>query len=170
MGKGQKCKNPKYFAVNRLKNEVARAFAVDFEKFQCTRQIHIDILVHPWKFPVGPGSGFLSGFRFLYFWWSYRKKFYVGKFLLSYWFFCTYNFPGGPGSGFLSGFWFLYFLWLYQNISFNILIHLLIKFSGWSGVRFSVRFPVFVLLIVVSKYFLYRKISFVLLNSFYARS
>ena len=38
-----------------------------------------------------------------------------------------------------------------------------IKIYGWSGVRFSVRFPVFVLLMVVSMYFLYIKISFVLL-------
>ena len=35
-----------------------------------------------------------------------------------------------------------------------------IKISGWSGVRFSVRFPVFVLLMVVSKIFLCRQISF----------
>ena len=38
-----------------------------------------------------------------------------------------------------------------------------IKISGWSGVRFSVRFPVFVLLMVLSKKFLCRKISFVIL-------
>ena len=38
-----------------------------------------------------------------------------------------------------------------------------IKISGWSGVRFSVRFPVFVLLMVISKKFLCRKISFVIL-------
>ena len=35
-----------------------------------------------------------------------------------------------------------------------------IKISGWSGVRFSVRFPVFVLLMVISKIFLCRQISF----------
>ena len=34
-----------------------------------------------------------------------------------------------------------------------------IKISGWSGVRFSVRFPVFVLLMVVSKYFYTEKIK-----------
>ena len=38
-----------------------------------------------------------------------------------------------------------------------------IKIYGWSGVRFSVRFPVFVLLMVLSKKFLCRKISFVIL-------
>ena len=38
-----------------------------------------------------------------------------------------------------------------------------IKISGWSGVRFSVRFPVFVLLMVISKKNLCRKISFVIL-------
>ena len=38
-----------------------------------------------------------------------------------------------------------------------------IKISGWSGVRFSVRFPVFVLLMVISKKILCRKISFVIL-------
>ena len=59
-----------------------------FEKIPI-QSICIFILVHPKKIPVGPGSGFLSGFQFLYFWWSYRKKFYVGKFLLSYWFICT---------------------------------------------------------------------------------
>ena len=40
-----------------------------------------------------PVSGFFD-FR-----WSYRKtKIYVGKFLLTYWFICTYNFPSGPRS------------------------------------------------------------------------
>ena len=38
-----------------------------------------------------------------------------------------------------------------------------IKISGWSGVWFSVRFPVFVLLMVISKKILCRKISFVIL-------
>ena len=38
-----------------------------------------------------------------------------------------------------------------------------IKISGQSGVRFSVRFPVFVLLMVLSKKILCRKISFVIL-------
>ena len=38
-----------------------------------------------------------------------------------------------------------------------------IKISSWSGVRFSVRFPVIVLLMVKSKKKLCRKISFVIL-------
>ena len=50
-----------------------------------------------------------------------------------------------------------------RQISFDILVHLHIKFSRWSGVRFSVRFPVFVLLMVLSKKILCRKISFVIL-------
>ena len=56
---------------------------------------------------------------------------------------------------------------LCRQISFDILVDLHIDFSR-SGVRFSVQFPVFVSDGI--KIFLYRKISFVLLNSFYARS
>ena len=46
---------------------------VIFEKFQC-KSICIDIPIHPFKFPVDPGSGFLSGIRFLYFRWSHLNN------------------------------------------------------------------------------------------------
>ena len=71
------------------------------KKFQC-RWNCIDIPIHPLKFPVGPASGYLSGFRFLYFWWSYQKNSIRVYF---YWHTnSSIKFPVGLTSGYLSGF------------------------------------------------------------------
>ena len=66
-----------------------------------------------WKNFFDPGSGFLSGFWFLYFWWLYRKNFHVEIFLLltdsfAYKIFWKVR---GPVFCLVSGFW-----WLFQNI------------------------------------------------------
>ena len=88
--------------------------------------------------------------------WSYRKKSNAGKFVFSFRFIHK-NFwlVRGPVS---VRFPVLVLLMVIskkicRKIPFVILVHLHIKFSQWSGVRFSARFPVIVLLIVVSKYF-----------------
>ena len=74
------------------------------KKFQC-RWICVDIWIHPQKFPVGPGSGLLSGFRFLYFWWSYCKNSDASEFVLAYKFIHkNFRFVRGPVFCTVSGF------------------------------------------------------------------
>ena len=99
-----------------------------------------------------PGSGFLSGFRFLYFWWLYSKDFTAYELVLRYWFthkiFWFFRDPDFcPVSGFCTSNGHI------QKISMQVNLYWQtnssIKFSGWSGVRISVRFPVFVLLVVI---------------------
>ena len=49
--------------------------ALKFCKFYLTIKLTIEFRNFCGKKIPGPGSGFLSGFRFLYFWWSYQKIF-----------------------------------------------------------------------------------------------
>ena len=125
------------------------------KKFQC-RWICVDIWIHPQKFPVGPGSGFLSGFRFLYFWWSYCKNSNVGGFVLAYKFFHkNFRFVRGPVfctvSGFCTSDGHIEKIPMLMDLNWHKKSST--KISGWSGVRFSVRFPVFVLLKVILQKF-----------------
>ena len=92
--------------------------------------------------------------------WSYRKNSNAGKFVFPYWFIHkNFRLVRGPVFCPVSGFCtsdgpiekITMQATLYSHTGSSI------KISGWSGVRFSVRFPVFVLLMVVSKYSLYKK-------------
>ena len=53
-----------------------------------------------------PGSGFLSGFRFLYFWWSYLKNSNASQFVLTYQFIhSNFRLVRGPFFCLASGFY-----------------------------------------------------------------
>ena len=93
--------------------------------------------------------------------WSYRKNSNAGKFVFPYWFIHkNFRLVRGPVFCPVSGFCtsdgpiekITMQATLYSHTGSSI------KISGWSGVRFSVRFPVFVLLMVLSKKFQCRKI------------
>ena len=98
--------------------------------------------------------------------WSYWKNSNAGKFVFSYRFIhINFRLVRGPVFCPVSGFCTSDGPIEKIPMQANLYSHTgsSIKISGWSGVRFSVRFPVFVLLMVISKKNLCRKISFVIL-------
>ena len=117
-----------------------------------------------WKNFFDPGSGFLSGFWFLYFWWLYRKNFNARIFVMTSWFIChkIFQLVRGPVlcpvSGLCTSNGHIGKIPILPNWFWHVSVSL--KFSSWSGIRFSVRFPVFVHLMVILEKFQCRWISF----------
>ena len=102
----------------------------------------------------GPESGFLSGFRFLYFWLSNLKNFDAGVFVLtSTLIHKIFRFSRDPVSCPVSGFWTSDSQIEKSSMQLNLYWHKdsSTKFSGSSRIRFFVRFPDFAFLMVKSK-------------------
>ena len=112
-------------------------YASPYCKFYCTIKLTLDFRnFHGKKFP-----GLGSGFRFLYFQWSYHKNFNAYEFVMTYWFihkiFRSVRGPVFyPVSGFCNSDGHIWKIPMQVNLYWHT--NSSVQISGWSGVRFSV--------------------------------